>query len=189
MNSEGSDERTSHHERPTVTDRSCGGSSRLGPPPMRRGLWTSRRDAKALLVLKLASVAVAFGMALGFGWITHELVEAPGKQLARTCALGPAAMGPITAAGGPDGLSAAPTAMRPYTRLPALTDLWLTDLRAHAAAAGDEALTHHALLVLRGSIQRNIEQLAGIEGLCAQHMTDKQIVPAPRSWFLGGEKV
>jgi len=154
------------------------------PPNLGRRGWNARREERIVRTLKIGAVALII-VVLGFAaWGVIRLMEAPDTKLARTCATGPWALQTITDAGGPDAAAADPTVLEPYTRLPAVTGIWLTDLRAHATGAGQSDLARRAFLVSRGGISRNVDHLAAIERSCAAHLEATGTPPDPRTSFI-----
>ncbi len=154
------------------------------PPNLGRRWWNAQREERVVRALKI-STAVLVVLVLGFAtWGVVRLMEAPDQKLARTCATGPWALQTITAAGGPDAVEASPEALEPYTRLPAVTGIWLTDLRAHASGADRPELARQAFLVLRGGFIRNVDHLAAIEQACAAHLEATGTAPDPNSSFV-----
>lgn len=158
--------------------------SRSTSPDHGRRWWNAQREERVVRALKIGAALLAV-VILGFAtWGVIRMMEAPDQKLARTCATGPWALQTITDAGGPDAVADQPEALEPYTRLPAVTGIWLTDLRADASGAGQPDLARRAFLVLRGGFARNVDHLAAIERACADHLEATDTPPDPRSSFI-----
>jgi hypothetical protein len=129
-------------------------------------------------------VVAVLGLIPAGWWLVDGLMEEPGRRLAALCATGPAAHQPIVAAGGPAAAAAEPEVLAPYTRVPALTERWLGDVRGQASRSDDRELTRAAFLALRaGGVGRSLSHLAEVERRCAVHMEAHEVPPAPADWF------
>jgi hypothetical protein len=140
------------------------------------------------VALKVGAVILAIVMVLGGVWVVRTLMDVPGQRLAETCARGPWAVGSITAAGGPDAAADDPNAVAPYTAYPALTGMWLSDLRGHATGAGDDDLARSAFLAFRGGLVNNLEELHTVERRCVDHRNEHGVSPDPRPIFANAQR-
>jgi hypothetical protein len=153
-------------------------------PTTRRHRWLVRREERFGTLWRILLVLVAVGLVVG-GWrLVTNLLAAPQEQLVATCAGGPYSHGTITAAGGPEAAADDETALRPYTRAPALTTRWFGYLRDAASRAGDRDLARTALSAERAQPgDLPLDHLATIEQRCATYLTEAGVDPSPREWF------
>jgi len=158
--------------------------ARLWPPPEGRRWWNARREERAILLLKVVAGLLAVGMVVGGVWVVRTMMDVPGQQLAETCAGGPWAIGSITDAGGPESAADDPDALTPYTAYPALTVMWLVELRGAATGAGDEDLARAAFMAYRGGLVADLDHLHTVERRCADHRDDHRVPPNPRDIFV-----
>lgn len=157
--------------------------SRLWPPPEDRRWWNARREERAMALFKVTAGVLAVAMVLGGVWVVRTMMDLPGRQLAEICANGPWAVGSITAAGGADAAADDPDALAPYTTYPALTAMWLVDLRGAATGAGDDDLARTAFLAYRGGLVADLGHLETVEQRCADHRAEHAVPPNPRDVF------
>ena len=157
--------------------------ARLWPPPEGHRWWTARREERAIVALKISAGVLAVAVVLGGVWVVRAMMDLPGRQLAETCATGPWAVGSITAAGGAGAAADDPDALAPYTSYPALTAMWLADLRGAATGAGDQELARAAFLAYRGGLVADLDHLDTVERRCADHRDAHRVRPNPRDIF------
>jgi hypothetical protein len=156
-------------------------------PPARgwRSWFTAGRVERLVRVGWVLLVAAALGLVI-VGWsVVGDLLEAPTRRLAETCARGPASHGVITAAGGPTAITATDPALAPYTRARGSTERWLWSLHDAAARAAERDLARHALAAVR-SATPSLADLAAIEVACAEVLERIGVPPAPAPHFRAG---
>lgn len=150
------------------------GRRKLPPVELRRRWLDARREEllvrwgkRSLVVLLLLATAAL----LGTWWVGQAYLQGRERALADACADSPFAIGSVTAAGGPEEITAPDhPALDPYRGDPEGRTAAALRIRDHAALLDDRTLATAAVNVARDGPFVTVVDIARVERACAGYL-------------------